>query len=302
VPITLDKIPLHLIAAASTGNLVPFIGAGVSRQATFKGSKNHLPTWIELIQELLQLARLGDFISEPDDTEIDKLLAQGKYLMVAEFLRSALPQAEFELYVRKRFDTLNMEVGMIHHALFKLRCPLIITTNYDLLLEKAYAQKFAEYPRVSSYPHIDHVAYVLKFHATEEEKPILFHLHGTSADPANIVFGEMDYRTLYRDARYRLVLTTTFLTKVVLMLGFSFTDPDLTELIGSLRHLLRGASPDYIFLPHSEKSRIEKLALRRYGLELIGYEPTDGHPELAELVEYLSGFAPRNLARTKVNR
>lgn len=165
--------------------------------------------------------------------------------MVAEFLRSVVPQGEFETYIRKRFDASNVEVGAIHRALFKLGSTMIMTTNYDLLLEKAYAQRFAEPPQRFGLPYIDHLAHVLKFHTSEIEKPIVFHLHGSSDDPSNIVFTEMDYRRAYRDPRYRLILTTTFLTKVVLILGFSFTDPDLTELIGSLRFLLRGGSPDY---------------------------------------------------------
>jgi hypothetical protein len=235
MPIDLTKIPEPLIEAVETGSLVPFIGAGVSRHAKTKDGKG-FPTWTEFLQELVDMACRSEWLTPEDEQQIDKLVKRGKYLMAAQALKNVIPEDQLDVYIRRRFDTSNVEVGAIHRALFKLKSPLILTTNYDQLLEKAYAQEFTELPHSSTHSPYNQVAHVLKYRI-DLDKPILFHLHGSAERPSDIVFTEMDYRRVYGDARYRMMLSTIFLTKVVLMLGFSFTDPDLMRLVGDLRSM-----------------------------------------------------------------
>ena len=91
------------------------------------------------------------------------------------------------------------------------------------------------------------------------------------------------------------MLSAIFLTKVVLMLGFSFADAELTALTESIRESLKHrSSPDYIVLPKGEKGSVERKRLREdFGLEIIEYEPTPGHPEIEQLLDYLGTFVPK---------
>jgi hypothetical protein len=50
-----------------------------------------------------------------------------------------------------------------------------------------------------------------------------------------------------------------------------------------------GSSPDYLVLPKGEKGKVEKRRLRDdFGIRVIEYEASSGHPELVELLEYLA--------------
>ena len=124
---------------------------------------------------------------------------------------------------------------------------------------------------------------------------MIFKIHGSADHPHEACFHREDYRQLrYREPGYRIVLTAIFVTKVVLMLGFSFSDPEISLLTESLRESLdRRGGPDYIVLPKGEKGAIEKKRLSQdFGLHVIEYEPSENHRELLDLVDYLVGFVP----------
>lgn len=293
MPIDLTTIPLPLIQAVESSNLVPFIGAGISRHAITKGSKP-FPTWKDFIQELKGLAR-DENLSEDDEKQIDELVEQGKFLMAAQALKEEIEEGKLERFIERRFTSTGAEPGPIHHALFKLRPHLIMTTNYDQLLEDAYAKEFGTQVSPVTPKNSHKVQQVLKGYRQWIDRPIIFKIHGTATEPEEIVFAEKDYRTLlYSKPGYRAVLSAVFVTKIVLMLGFSFSDPEISTVLQTLREGFRErSSPDYIVLRKGIKGKVEKRRLSRdFGLEVIEYEPTEGEPELVELVEYLATFAP----------
>jgi len=103
----------------------------------------------------------------------------------------------------------------------------------------------------------------------------------------------MDYRKLiYHQPGYRAVLSAVFVTKVVLMLGFSYSDPELALLNESLREYFDDRSmPDYIVLDKRDRLKVEKMRLRSdFGLEVIEYEETS---ELLALVTALAEHASK---------
>ncbi|MGB8507485.1 MAG: SIR2 family protein [Pyrinomonadaceae bacterium] len=293
MPIDLTKIPDLLKEAAASSNLVPFIGAGISRQAKTTGKP--LPTWREFIVELKNFARDDDSLSLEDEEQIDELVEHGKFLMAAQALKEMINENKLELLIQKRFTSTDAEPGLIHHALFNLRPHLIMTTNYDLLLEDAYAKRFGHNTSPVTPKDSFKVQQVLKNFHKRIDSPTIFKIHGTASEPKEIVFAEKDYRKLiYGDPGYRAVLSAVFVTKVVLMLGFSFSDPEITMVLQTLREGFRERStPDFIVLRKGVKKRIERRRLSSdFGLEVIEYEPSEGEPELLELVEYLATFAP----------
>jgi len=293
MPIDLTKIPSHLKEAVASGNLVPFIGAGVSRQAKTKGPLL-LPTWQEFMEELMGLAS-DEGIPEEVEKEIVHLIKDGKFLMAAQELKSRIETAKLEKYIRSRFTSIGAEPAPIHYALFKLKPDIIMTTNYDVLLEDAYIKKMGKGVQPITPENAHLVQQVLKGFQ-EWEKPLIFKIHGTATEPDKVVFAEQDYRDLtYGRPGYRAVLSAVFVTKVVLMLGFSNSDPEVAMVLQTLREGFRKrSSPDYLVLRKGLKGSVERRRLSQdFGLDIIEYEPSDGHNELLELVNYLVQFVPR---------
>jgi hypothetical protein len=287
MPIDLTKIPPFLIQAATDGRLVLLVGAGISKQANSKVS-DILPNWPELIREIRFIALNEGSIDADDEARIERLILDGKYLIAAQTLRERIDPNLFETFLRKRF-LLDIKPGRIHRLFFKLRTSLIMTTNYDALLEKANLQVFGRDVRVATPRDLDDVFRILKA-PWAHDLPVIFKLHGTVFERESMVLGERDYyRLIYRQPHYRLALHTIFMTRAVLMMGFSFSDPDITDVIGEGM----GGGGDFIVLPKGEKDRIEIQRLRKtFGVEVIEYEPSDGHAELAQLIESLAGAVP----------
>jgi hypothetical protein len=301
MPIDLTKIPDHLKEAAAAGNLVPFIGAGISRQAKIKGARL-LPTWSEFMADLMNIAR-DEGLNKEEEKQIDELVKQGKFLMAAQALKDEIDPAKLEHFIRTRFISIGAEPGPIHYSLFKLRPHIIMTTNYDVLLEKAYIKKVGKdvQPITPENSHI--VQQVLKGYQ-EWDRPLIFKIHGTAREPDKVVFAERDYRSLiYGTPGYRAVISAVFVTKVVLMLGFSNSDPEVTMVLQTLREGFRErSSPDYIVLRKGIKGTVEKKRLSQdFGLEVIEYEPSDGDSELLQLVDYLAQFVPRKIRPRSVD-
>lgn len=292
--IDISRIPQPLIEAVNTGNLIPFIGAGISRHAN-RSDGNEFPTWEGFLRKLADLLALGEWTSPEDVNDIRQLIDGRKHLMAAQALKEVIPKDALHQHIEAWFDADNVDVSPIHRALLHLGAPLIITTNYDRLLEKACAAEFGHAPICYTYSEAPQVQQLLKSHRHHYARPAIFKIHGTSERPNDIVFAEMDYRKLiYRQPGYRAVLSAVFVTKVVLMLGFSYSDPELSLLSESLREYFdERSTPDFIVLKKGQRLKVEKMRLRSdYGLEVLEYE------DFSEVVDLVEALAKLGIART----
>jgi hypothetical protein len=285
MPLDVALIPQRLIEAARHRILIPLVGAGVSKQAG-----PHFPDWDELLIYMRDKAVTSSFLKDVDGQEIERLIRSGKTLMAAEALRKSLPPDEYNSILEEKFNPPGVTPAEIHKALFRLRPPMILTTNYDRLLEDAYAEEYHRAAQVLTYKDAVTAQRYLQSGRYKNDRPSIFKIHGTIDDPENIILTEIDYRELiYRQPGYRVFTSAIFLTHVVLMLGFSFTDPELRLLLEELRESLKHQGhPDYLFFPITTAGDVEIRRLREdFGIHVIPYTPSPGHPEVLELVEFL---------------
>jgi hypothetical protein len=89
---------------------------------------------------------------------------------------------------------------------------------------------------------------------------ILYKMHGSVDHPAEVVIAKDDYE-LYRRERpgFLQVLTGQLVTKQILFLGFSFTDPNIGHLFASIREAFKDNGPEHYALvrrPKREASAI----------------------------------------------
>ncbi len=280
------KIPSHLLEATRRRALVPFIGAGISRLAE---TERPLPSWPELIHEILKLAlTIGDIDVKCVST-IEELTRRHEYSTAAQLLKDQIHDNMFEHFIAKRFLAGGVKPGLIHKLLFKLGAPVIVTTNYDRLLEAAYVETFSTIPTIATPDHLYRVSLALKEPWTQST-PVIFKLHGTVDQPSSIVLGESDYVQLYRHDHYKSLLRTILISRTILILGTSFSDPEIARIFAEVRN-----EGNYIVLPKGARQDFEFRRLRKiFGIEVIEYEPSDDHRELVEFVQYLVKTASGN--------
>ena len=283
------SIPPRLIDAARNRTLIPLVGAGLSAQAG-----PHFPGWNDLLFGMRDLAVRKGYLSGEAGAEVAKLLQRGNYLMAAQALKRSLPINEYLNFLQEKFALESVPPAHVHRVLMRLRAPMYLTTNYDRLLENAYALECGKLPAVATYQNI-FLAQKRLLDGRESREAFIYKIHGTIEDPETIILSEWDYRKLiYSSPGYRLVLHALFLTHTVLMLGFSFSDPGLRLLLETNREALKHLNaPDYMLVPEDAAGPVEALRLYEdFGVQVIPYDPSDNHRQLIEFVQHLANQVP----------
>ncbi len=228
--------------ASDSGNLVIFVGAGISKASG-------LPLWKEIIEELKD-----DLVTSVTDMEIIPQLYSIEHGVAA-----------YNKKVQKLLNPESRKPNAIHQEIFRLTPCHLITTNYDDLLEMEASSKGLDYQVISTNEDLVNTQsnkYIIKMHGDFEHQ--------------NIVFAENDY--LKYEDNFSLIenfVKSLFSNKIILFLGFSFRDSNLKRIIHSVKKVLKDNSLNsYIFYSSSEKSdRPNSMYMNSFGIEIIDYDP-----------------------------
>ena len=269
----------RIAARIARGQLVVLVGAGASRWAG-------LPTWKEavctLAEELAPALRravpnAGARFAPPSPGEP---LSSDAFLKIAEAFRWVCGEDRLRAKLRELFDCGRIDASRLplHARLVRLaeHVPAIYTTNFDDLLERAFAAAGKAYQAVASARDLhewrhDEVdgAFVPRF-------PI-YKLHGSLDRPETLVLGENDFHR--RAGLVSHPIDLRFCSDVVgrelLLVGYSFSDPNVRWLWTKLRdldvlpvaYLLElGASTD-LDVAYFLKDRVHRVDLHARDLE-----------------------------------
>jgi SIR2-like domain len=129
----------------------------------------------------------------------------------------------------------------ILHALAELGFPLVATTNYDQLLQRALVEARKE-PRVTVYSPDPTERTVDYLDTPMPEKPWVFKLHGDVDQPESIVITDEDYiqfvlRMTAQEAYFPVPMTFMYHLQrwTTLFVGYSLVDYNLRLLFKTLR-------------------------------------------------------------------
>jgi hypothetical protein len=216
-PLILDSFPTfwppRLANAMRIGECALFFGAGMSVPCG-------IPGWGRILAEYfgLEKALLDDDDLKSDPLTIAELASQRLgHEILQDTLRSVMSRAE-------KFST-------NHLLLAALRLPIYITTNYDVLFEKAW-----QFVNGTQIPVVVNSADLNRpevQNAIDNGTGVLFKIHGcASRHEEYLILTRRDYRRHYR-------LNSDFFTKLKLLLrsrhtlflGFSHTDPEVSRLV-----------------------------------------------------------------------
>ncbi|WP_210493539.1 SIR2 family protein [Patulibacter sp. SYSU D01012] len=205
-----------LAAQARTGRLVPFVGAGVSMGAG-------LPSWVGLIDELVEAAGM-----EEDRAALDRIDLRDR----AALIQSRLGAGELDRFLLDRLSQAT-RVALQHQLLASLPVHEAVSTNWDDLFERAWAQAGA-----------DPVA-VLPLDGQTDAEHWIVKLHGTVRD------GEIHDVVLTRDDYLRFgaernalagIVQALLLTRHMLFVGFGLSDETFHRIAHDVRQALSGPS------------------------------------------------------------
>lgn len=285
-----DPIPDELVKVINSRKSVLFVGAGLSVGAG-------LPTWIQLLQEMLEKAK--NKIDEERYEQIKKMIENGKLLSVAEHLRDALGKADYARFMKEKFSPPYEKKAETYSLIARLPFHAILTTNYDKLIETSYETE----PPVYTHNQFEELSlslgedkfYVLKCHGDINDIETIILTEDDYLKYAGIVINrespiltEDDYKRMNNISMsaYHEHIKILYATKTIVFIGLSLRDPDI-----QLQRVFPGyTSPNYALMKRDAMDLLEaEEYYQRENLEIIFF---DNFSELTELLQILVDSAP----------
>lgn len=279
-------IPPELVDSIKKKKCILFIGSGLSSQITRSNGKR-LPLWGELLRELLDWTKEQQIILWGNSEDIGDMINKGNYLMAAQELQERIGINKLSEFLTEVFRDSSVCPGVAHRILPKIPFRAVLTTNYDTLVEGAYAlENCGIIPTVLTQQDLNERHSVLR-----KEDFFIFKMHGHIDRLSTIVLGSRDYQDIiYSLPMYRQFMETIFSIYTVLFIGFSGNDPDLNNVIDRLSSLYsRTLDKHYILLPSGKMNSVEKRRLLSdQRLSVIEYQVDDNHTQVIEFLKELN--------------
>lgn len=266
------KPPGTLVRYIKEGRCIVFVGAGLSAGAG-------LPTWSGLLNRIIEASSFPGGDEEAE--ELKGLVGKGKLLEVADHLKERLGSSfHSQLTEQVRGDT-----GVLPET-FKLlmRIPFgaWVTTNYDKLLERAYSEVLGGFPRVLTHMDteplgrllFDSGRFVLKAHGDIDR-------HGT------VVLTSRDYaEIIHANPSFNAVFSSLLLTRALLFVGYSLSDPDFRLLMDRQFTAFKGFVPDRFALMGGMGQVEQDVLWRTARIRVLPY-PEGQHGEVLNFLQVL---------------
>lgn len=225
-------------AAANNHNLVLFVGAGTSLDAG-------MPSWGEAVSQIASRLQMSFDASD--------------MLKIPQYYYNARGKKDYTSLMRSIFKYGEpLHPQSIHEKIIALNADVIVTTNYDHLLEAAAEEK----------------GEVLHVVSTDAELPYkqgkeLIKMHG-DFEHDNFVLKEEDY--LQYEHNFKLIknyITSLAGTKTFLFIGYSFSDPDVKQIFSWLKNTLGDDLQRAYMVSVSPYNEIQTDYFKNFGINVI---------------------------------
>jgi len=216
------------------GSAAIFAGAGLSVASGYVN-------WAELMREIANDLGL-------DVDRETNLVAIAQYHLNERGNRTRINQKLIDEF------SIGHALNENHEVLARLPIDTYWTTNYDRMIETALEAT----GKVIDIKHaVDHLKTIQRGRAAT-----IYKMHGDVSDPEHAVLTKDDYEGYFRDRElFVTALTGDLVSKTMLFIGFSFTDPNIDYVMSRVRVALRKQPKQhYCILRREARKPKEKLA------------------------------------------
>lgn len=272
------KPPGFLVRHIQQKRCVVFVGAGLSAGAG-------LPTWKELllrgIQELVGSLPKGEIHQE----ELTNLVKWGKLLEVADFCKEKLGSAYHQFLSEQVRGDQVQNLPPTHDVLMRLPFSAWVTTNYDKLLERAYSQvRGGGSPKTLTHKDTEALGRLLF-----DGGPFILKAHGDIDRPETVVLTSRDYsEIIHANPAFNEIFSGLLLTKALLFVGYSLSDPDFRLLMDRQLTHFKGFVPERYALMTGVGEVEQDVLWRTARIRVISYD--NASRKHAEVLDFLKAL------------
>lgn len=254
--VSLDYFCQEYLKALEQGSAALFAGAGLSQPSGFVN-------WKELMRDIAD--ELGLSVDEESDLisiaqfHVNKFASRAKLnsSLIEEFTKDAQPNDNHKLIADLPVDT-------------------VWTTNYDTLIEDAFA---------TAGKRVDKKTTKANLAQTKLNRDvIIYKMHGDIDQPQDAVLTKDDYEN-YSETRalFSTKLQGDLISRTFLFLGFSFTDPNIEYILSRIRVLIgqQNQRQHFCIMKRISKPKRKGKALARYE-----YDKTKQELSIADLKRF----------------
>lgn len=273
---------------------VLFLGAGVSASSNPRDGGTAIPTWSAFLASATQQLKSSQL-----KRTVTGFIQAKDFLFAAEILKEEMGKS-WDALLTREFGR-AADASSLHSALLDLNQRIIITTNFDKILDAALMNRGA----VVNYPIAVSKIDASVFRILRDDRDYIIKVHGTIDDIATLIFTKSEYiERAYGNWAYSEFLTALLLTHTFLFVGFSMSDPAVSLAVELYAHRYRDGRPHYIVLPEPVPESVKNISKKVRKLYAITYDPKNKHKALPRLIEKLCEevqFRTKELASAAVS-
>lgn len=255
------EIPINIAHAAESGNLVIFVGAGISRLAGY-------PLWGEFADKILASVTptsIDYFVN----SQLLSLKDPKKKLSLAEIIAGGKSKIDYASALSPSKDCLIEK--NVYDYLNRFKCAFV-TTNYDKnLIPESQKNKTEEEWRF--FRCQDFLSSKLDIEGS------VIHLHGCLVEPETMIVTMKDYLERYQDKNFKVLLEYLFKQKTVLFLGYGLDEMEILEFIlrtgrpttDKSKEIKRFILQGFFNAEFALFELLKKYYLETFNTELIGF-------------------------------
>lgn len=269
------ELPEEIIDAANEGQLVLFVGAGLSVLAG-------LPSWGQLARKVLEELRDdAQLINYSGMDQLAKLDDPRKQLSIADQIAK---DGGYEINFRKHLQC-SSGTSEVYDYINRIGCPCV-TTNYDQLL----APRFVSPDGSTTPKEPTRIFDRSQFYTHHLNKPgTVVHLHGSIEDRGSMIVTTREYLEHYDNPLVKEFLGELFELKTVLFIGYGLAEAEILEHILRRGNARSGALEQRFALQGFYQSQAPFYKhihnyYKPFGVRLIGFEmDANGHGQLKHI-------------------
>jgi energy-coupling factor transporter ATP-binding protein EcfA2 len=266
---SIPPIPADLVEACAAGQCLVFLGSGV-------GAQVGLPTWQELLDRIIRQTASVD--SQAGWANASQSLRDRPSLL-AELIRENVSSADLMSTLRNIFDRPVRELPRLCELLGGIPFSGVLSSCWDRIPEVTFDRLG---PAILTFR--DEEELTRRF---RENRFTILRLYGDLQRPETFLFTQTDLsRALYENPACTRTILSMFLTKTVLFVGVS--QDGIENFFEAFSHFQPGSHTHFALVPrHPDTKAREQFLLSRYGVQVLPYVPSSGHPELEAFVSGL---------------